>query len=97
VGANEIEKIARHVGVNHQSVSNRTRAHAQKLPESPTPEKVENAEMDEWFTFVGRKKNKIYIITLVDRATRCILGWALVWERTKEVIPLVLMVRRKQS
>jgi insertion element IS1 protein InsB len=26
----------------------------------------------------------------VDRATRCILGWSLVWERTKEAIQLVL-------
>src|SRR5829696_5069327 len=31
-------------------------------------------------------KSSIYILTLVDRTTRCLLGWAVVWERTQEAI-----------
>ena len=32
------------------------------------------------------QKNRIYMLTAVDRKTRCILGWAVVWTRTKEAI-----------
>jgi IS1 family transposase len=32
------------------------------------------------------RKKKIYIITIVDRATRCFLGYKIVWERTQQVI-----------
>ncbi len=48
--------------------------------------------MQKWMSCLpsSDEKNKIYLITLVDRATRCILGWSLVWERTKEAIQLVL-------
>lgn len=35
-------------------------------------------------------KNNIYILTLVDRTTRCLLGWAVVWERTQEAIQQVV-------
>jgi IS1 family transposase len=30
------------------------------------------------------------LITLVDRQTRCILGWKVVWERTSEVIQQIV-------
>jgi len=32
------------------------------------------------------QKNRIYILTLVDRQTRCYLGWQVVWERTQPAI-----------
>jgi hypothetical protein len=51
-----LRRIARHLGVNHQSVANWAKAHADQLPAAPVPEKVENAEMDELFTFIGDKK-----------------------------------------
>jgi transposase len=51
-------KIARHLGVHHQSIVNWVNAYANQLPESPVPDKVEHAEMDELFTFVGTKKTK---------------------------------------
>jgi len=51
-----LRKIGRHLGVDPQSVANWVKAHAEQLPASPQPEKVENAEMDELFTFIGRKK-----------------------------------------
>lgn len=33
-----------------------------------------------------REKNQIYIITIVDRLTRCYLGCQVAWERTQEAI-----------
>ena len=33
-----------------------------------------------------REKNQIYIITIVDRLTRCYLGFQVVWQRTQEAI-----------
>lgn len=32
------------------------------------------------------EKNKAYIVTEVDRATRCIIGWDVVWERDVEAL-----------
>jgi hypothetical protein len=51
-----LRRIGRHLGVHHQSVANWVKAHAEQLPEAPMPEKVENAEMDALFTFIGDKK-----------------------------------------
>ncbi|MCS7010977.1 MAG: helix-turn-helix domain-containing protein, partial [Anaerolineales bacterium] len=84
-GAN-FRRIARHLGVNPQSVANWVKAHAEQLPAASLPETVEKAEMDELFTFIGDKKNKIYILTIVDRKTRCILSWSVVWKRTEEAL-----------
>ena len=53
-----LRRIGRHLGVHHQSVANWAKAHAEQLPEAPLPEKVENAEMDELFTFIGEKKTR---------------------------------------
>ena len=51
-----LRRIGRHLGVHHQSVANWVKAHAEKLPIAPVPEKVETAELDEVFTFIGDKK-----------------------------------------
>lgn len=50
--------IGRVLQVNPQSVANWVRAYTAKLPNAPQPEKVKNAELDELFTFVGKKKTK---------------------------------------
>jgi transposase-like protein len=56
-----IRRIARFLRVNHQSVANWVHAYQQKLaaahPEPPLPkaDEVETVEMDELFTFVGKK------------------------------------------
>ncbi len=49
-------RIARTLGVNHQSVANWIRAHAQQLPPAPLPEVSQVSELDELFTFVGSQK-----------------------------------------
>ncbi len=50
-------RIARHLGVHHQTVINWVNAAAERLPTTvPVPEQVETVELDELFTFVGSKK-----------------------------------------
>jgi transposase-like protein len=49
-------RIARHLGVDHKSVMNWVKAHSAQLPAAPVPDDINNAELDELFTFVGKKK-----------------------------------------
>jgi transposase-like protein len=52
-------RIARHLGVNHQSIINWVNAHIARLPaQTPQPERVTTIEMDELFTDVSKKKTK---------------------------------------
>ena len=53
-----LRRIGRQLGVHHQSVANWTKAHSEKLPKAPVPAKVNTAELDELFTFIGEKKTK---------------------------------------
>lgn len=53
-----LRRIARHLGVNHQSVANWVKAHADRLPPAPQPEQVDIVEMDELFTFIKEKKTR---------------------------------------
>ena len=50
--------IGRVLKVNPQSVANWVSAYTAKLPNAPVPEKVNKAELDELYTFVGRKKTR---------------------------------------
>lgn len=51
-----IRRIARTLGVNHQSVANWVKAKAHQLPPAPVPQSVETVELDEIFTFIQTKK-----------------------------------------
>ena len=52
-------RIARHLGVHHQTVINWVNAQVDTLPDRPPlPEAVVVVEQDELFTFVGSKKTK---------------------------------------
>jgi transposase-like protein len=53
-----LRRVARHLGVNHQSVANWVNAYATHLPDAPQPEDVDIIEMDEVFTFLGEKKTR---------------------------------------
>jgi hypothetical protein len=64
-----LRRIARHLGVNHQSVANWANADAKKLPAAPVPDQVEKAEMDDLFTFIGDKKKNLHPIPSP------IMGW----------------------
>jgi transposase-like protein len=58
VDGGNLRRIARHLGVVHQTVANWVAAQADTLPERPPqPDTlVETAELDELYTFVGDKK-----------------------------------------
>lgn len=47
---------ARILKVNPQSVANWVSQYTTKLPPAPMPAKVKKAELDELYTFVGKKK-----------------------------------------
>ena len=53
-----LRRIARHLEISPQSVSNWVNAYVAQLPNAPTPEEVEKVELDELFTFIGEKKTK---------------------------------------
>jgi hypothetical protein len=50
--------IGRVLKVNPQSVANWVSAYTAKLPAAPVPNKPRKAELDELYTFIGRKKTK---------------------------------------
>ena len=51
-------QIGRHLGVDHVTVMHWVKAHAAQLPDAPVPDEtpLHIVEMDELFTFVGKKK-----------------------------------------
>ena len=51
-----LRRIGRQLGINPQTVANWVKRYAEKLPVAPVPAKVQKAEMDELFTFIGNKK-----------------------------------------
>jgi len=53
-----LRRIARHLGVNPQSVANWVRAYAAQLPPAPLPDEVDVIEMDELHTFIELKKRR---------------------------------------
>jgi transposase len=53
-----LRRIARHLGVHHRTVSLWVKAKAANLPQAPVPKEVQEAEMDELFTFIGEKKSQ---------------------------------------
>ncbi len=79
-------RIARHLGVNPQTVVNWVDAAAANLPAPPSPQErrqeqaVDTLEMDQLFTFIGQKK-PAYILTCVERTMRCILRFGVGSER----------------
>ncbi|MBK9925628.1 MAG: hypothetical protein IPP66_10080 [Anaerolineales bacterium] len=53
---NSFRSIQRLLRVNHQSVANWVKAYSEQLPNAQVPEKPKVVELDELFTFVGKKK-----------------------------------------
>jgi IS1 family transposase len=38
----------------------------------------------------SRRKNEVYVMTLVERSTRCIVGWAMGEERREAVLQAIV-------
>jgi len=49
-------RIARFLGVDHKTVMLWVNAYSDQLPPAPIPTDLNNAELDELFTYVGKKK-----------------------------------------
>jgi len=88
VDGGNLRPIARRLGVVYQTVFNGVAAPADALPARPDAP-VETAELADFYTFSG-DKNACYGVTEVDRKTRCITGWAVVWERSWEMLQEVV-------
>lgn len=58
VEGNSYGAIARILKINPQSVANWVQHYTAKLPPAPLPEKVRKAELDELYTYVGKKKTR---------------------------------------
>ena len=60
VDGGNLRRIARQLGVVHQTVANWVAAHAAALPDRPPQPDgpVETAELDEIYTYVGHKKRR---------------------------------------
>ena len=56
IDGTNLRRISRHLGLHHRTVSLWVQAYAKEIPNAPVPERVEVAEMDELFTFIGNKK-----------------------------------------
>ena len=58
VEGNSYNAIGRILKVNPQSVVNWVKAYTARLPAAPVPERPKTAELDELYTFIGKKKTK---------------------------------------
>ena len=64
VDGGNLRRIARQLKVHHRTVALWVSAHAEALPAAPMPSEVEEAEMDELFTFIGDKKTESTFLRL---------------------------------
>ncbi|MBW4581974.1 MAG: IS1 family transposase [Tildeniella nuda ZEHNDER 1965/U140] len=75
MGFRAIERVK---GVHHTTVIDWVAQVGQRLPDTYEPEAIpEVGELDELETFVGSKKNKIWLWTAVNHFSAGILGWVL--------------------
>ncbi len=58
VDGGNLRRIARHLKVAPRTVSLWVTDLAEALPNTPMPQEVKEAEMDEMFTFIGDKKTE---------------------------------------
>ena len=62
VDGGNLRRIARHLKVSPQTIAYWVTDVAEALPQVPLPEQVQDAEMDEMFTFIGDKKTKSILL-----------------------------------
>ncbi|MEA5451941.1 IS1 family transposase [Leptolyngbya sp. CCNP1308] len=70
--------MSRVTGIVHTSLLNWVKQVGEHLPEAYGPEEIPQVgELDELETFVGQRKNKVWIWTAVDHFRAGILGWVI--------------------
>jgi transposase-like protein len=58
VEGNSFRSIARLLKITHQSLANWVKQYSKQLPKANLPVKPKVAELDELFTYIGKKKTK---------------------------------------
>jgi transposase-like protein len=64
VDGSNLRRIARHLKVAPQTIAYWVTNLAEALPSAPMPNEVQEAEMDELFTFIGDKKTEFTFLRL---------------------------------
>jgi len=59
-----LRKMGRQLKVHHRTVALWVVDRAETLPNAPMPQEVQDAEMDELFTFIGDKKTESMFLRL---------------------------------
>ena len=78
--------VGRILGISKNICLYWIKKYAKKIqPKNRANERVEVIEMDELYSFVGRK-NRIYVMILVSRDKRQILGHDIAFDRSRERI-----------
>ena len=86
--------IARVTGIDHTTIINWVKESAEQLSEQPQDEEIpEIAEIDELQTFVGNKKEKIWIWTVVNHKKPGIISWTIGDRSSKTFSELWLIIR----
>ena len=62
VDGGNLRRIARHLKVSPQTIAYWVTDVAEALPTVPLPKEVQEAELDEMFTFIGDKKTKSILL-----------------------------------
>ena len=90
MGLRGIERV---IGVAHTTVIRWIQQVGEQLPDTYDPEEIPQVgELDELETFVKRKRNKVWIWTVVDHFRPGILGWAIGDHSAETFAPLWHMV-----
>lgn len=82
--------IALVLKVNPQSVANWVSQYTANCPNHRSHRRSKKDELDELYAFVGKKKNEIHVLTVIDRDTHCVVSWDVVLERTSEALQACL-------
>ena len=95
LGFRAIERVT---GVNHNTVIRWVRKVASNLPLAPSPQEIpEITEIDELQTFVGKKKHKRWLWTVVNHWQLGILAWEIGDRGIKTFKPLWQIIRGWKS
>ncbi len=85
-------------GIHHNTVINWVRENGLSLPHAPESEEIpEITELDELQTFIGKKKNKVWLWTAVNKMSGGILAWVVGDRSAKTFENLWLLVSSWQS
>ena len=83
-----LRRIGRVLGMSYQRVANWAKAYAAQLPDAPPPPSAPRGSggTRRGVYLCRDKKTRIYLLTQVDRTTRCFLSWSVATDRDQATI-----------